>query len=564
MKVTNSGAGDELVNMSQQVAKNAKSSDASSVQNTPAFIREMPLDGVLKAAMEQLLKMMNQRTSLLEQLPPELKTAVKNMLQENFSSDQLLNSGIAKMVTAQTASSQLLAQVIQTLNEQAAATVFTTDTTPVMKPQDSNQNMNQQPFSGNSDGVSQPAQDTSEFLPKAADSAGKPMPEKLVGSQTSENQVRQQLPLEQSLPEQAAAKPQVIIKDQTIAQDQTAAAILPSKENLDNQTIELPEPFQTTVPNKEVKPNADKGILAQIPQRIKEEAENTNNVKAEQAKVITSPSSEQTTVPAERTTKTIMGQCQAELPRTGSQPPENSKPLQTTVQQGKAPLTPQADDVQAPVLDTAAETLAEPRTKSAPEAGILQNFAKEPELENLLKATILSPKKDMGQNLPEKTNQSSGNANLLTDTAQNEWKELPSEKQTKIVQVLQELKATYAAAESRTDAPTVAKNSLVMSFPLYFEDNPNAYPAYLHIYREPEQDNSSSEYQQQRDLWLRICMLTENLGPVDTVFRLRQKQNLDIRITATQEQLPSFEAGELKKILADFPFSLDSVIFRKG
>ena len=563
MKVTNSGAGDELVNMSQQVAKNAKSPDASSVQNTPAFIREMPLDGVLKAAMEQLLKMMNQRTSLLEQLPPELKTAVKNMLQENFSSDQLLNSGLAKMVTAQTASSQLLAQVIQTLNEQAAATVFTPDTSPVPKPQDSSRNVNQQPFSGNLDDVSQPAQDTSEFLPKAADTSGNPMPEKLAGSQTSEDKVRQQLPLEQSLPEQAAAKPQVIIKDQTIAKEQSAAAVLPSEENLDNQTIEMPEPFQTTVPNKEVKPNADKGVLAQIPQRIKEEAENTNNVKADQANVITSPSSKQATVPAERTTKTIMEQRLAGFPQEGSQPPENSKSLQT-VQQGKTLLQLQADEMPAPALDTAADTLAEPRTKLAPEAGILQNFAKEPELENLLKATILSPKNDMGQTFPEKTNQSSGTANLLADTAQKEWKELPSEKQTKIVQVLQELKATYAAAESRTDAPTVAKNSLVMSFPLYFEDNPSAYPAYLHIYRETEQENSSSEYQQQRDLWLRICMLTENLGPVDTVFRLRQKQNLDIRITAPKEQLPSFEAGELKKILADFPFSLDSVIFRKG
>ena len=89
-----------------------------------------------------------------------------------------------------------------------------------------------------------------------------------------------------------------------------------------------------------------------------------------------------------------------------------------------------------------------------------------------------------------------------------------------------------AAAKSLHDFSTILRSALQnenevgnnqksMSFmlPLYMGENEQNYPAYFHIYHEKE--NGKNPYaNQEYETWLRICLLTENIGAVEIVFRL--------------------------------------------
>jgi len=95
------------------------------------------------------------------------------------------------------------------------------------------------------------------------------------------------------------------------------------------------------------------------------------------------------------------------------------------------------------------------------------------------------------------------------------------------------------------------ENQRSMSFmmPLYVGENEKSYPTYVHVYDERKKDNETGE--DAKETWLRLCLLTENIGAVEMVFRLYEKQNLNVRLafsdaqaTASfQQYIPEFKAS---------------------
>lgn len=100
--------------------------------------------------------------------------------------------------------------------------------------------------------------------------------------------------------------------------------------------------------------------------------------------------------------------------------------------------------------------------------------------------------------------------------------------------------------------------SLSMAFPLYWGDDKKAYPVYLHVSKDRE-DETGRVAGQPRDTWLRLCIMTENVGMVDLVFHLFGRDYLSVRATFGDRSYADMLRGELQSIrsqLSKTPFTL--------
>ena len=131
-----------------------------------------------------------------------------------------------------------------------------------------------------------------------------------------------------------------------------------------------------------------------------------------------------------------------------------------------------------------------------------------------------------------------------------------------------------AAAKSLHDFSTILRSALQnenevgnnqksMSFmlPLYMGENEQNYPAYFHIYHEKE--NGKNPYaNQEYETWLRICLLTENIGAVEIVFRLYEDDKLNLRIALAEDEfVKDFNENfsQVQTALTEMPFNLTEV-----
>ena len=131
-----------------------------------------------------------------------------------------------------------------------------------------------------------------------------------------------------------------------------------------------------------------------------------------------------------------------------------------------------------------------------------------------------------------------------------------------------------AAAKSLHDFSTILRSALQnenevgnnqksMSFmlPLYMGENEQNYTAYFHIYHEKE--NGKNPYaNQEYETWLRICLLTENIGAVEIVFRLYENDKLNLRIALAEDEfVKDFNENfsQVQTALTEMPFNLTEV-----
>ncbi len=92
------------------------------------------------------------------------------------------------------------------------------------------------------------------------------------------------------------------------------------------------------------------------------------------------------------------------------------------------------------------------------------------------------------------------------------------------------------------------QRSLNFMIPLFFgDDNDVSYPSYIHVYDENGRDPETN--MERKETWLRLCVLTDNIGAVELTCRVYEENHLDMRLffsnTETANQFREF-VPELK------------------
>lgn len=137
------------------------------------------------------------------------------------------------------------------------------------------------------------------------------------------------------------------------------------------------------------------------------------------------------------------------------------------------------------------------------------------------------------------------NALLLTS--------LNSEKLLKAKELIHELTVTIQKSAALSEEPSIQANAKALSFtlPLYFETNPQPYPAYIHIYHE-QKDNPGKDNAGFNETWLRICLETENIGVVDLTFRLYQESLVNVIVAFASANAANIFEEYIPDIKAEF------------
>lgn len=145
---------------------------------------------------------------------------------------------------------------------------------------------------------------------------------------------------------------------------------------------------------------------------------------------------------------------------------------------------------------------------------------------------------------------------LLKMVELDQWKAIDRNERAKAGATLKRLAQLFAKEAVPQGENLNTHTVLSYSLPLYFGDNPTPYPAYIHIYHQREQeDREQGEY----ETWLRIALDTENIGVVDTSFRLYDGEKVDVRVGLGDYQaVQSFTQSvpDIRTALAQSPLTL--------
>ena len=72
------------------------------------------------------------------------------------------------------------------------------------------------------------------------------------------------------------------------------------------------------------------------------------------------------------------------------------------------------------------------------------------------------------------------------------------------------------------------QRALSFMMPMYLGENEQSYPSYIHVYDEARQDPETGYLK--KETWLRLCVLTENIGAVELTCRVFDENQLDMRL----------------------------------
>ena len=104
------------------------------------------------------------------------------------------------------------------------------------------------------------------------------------------------------------------------------------------------------------------------------------------------------------------------------------------------------------------------------------------------------------------------------------------------------------------------QRSMNFMMPMYLGENEQSYPAYIHVYDETQEDPETG--MPKKETWLRLCVLTENLGAVELTCRVYEQQHLDMRLVFSHhdvaQEFRSF-VPELRKSMRGSRLKLEDV-----
>ncbi|MBR6012659.1 MAG: hypothetical protein IK062_02615 [Selenomonadaceae bacterium] len=102
------------------------------------------------------------------------------------------------------------------------------------------------------------------------------------------------------------------------------------------------------------------------------------------------------------------------------------------------------------------------------------------------------------------------------------------------------------------------QRSFQMMLPLYIGENEHSYPTYLSVYDENEKDKETGE--NKKETWVRICVLTDNIGAAELTFRVYEESQLDMRFYFSHRDV----ARDFRNYLEDLKNSLRETSFKIG
>lgn len=82
------------------------------------------------------------------------------------------------------------------------------------------------------------------------------------------------------------------------------------------------------------------------------------------------------------------------------------------------------------------------------------------------------------------------------------------------------------ALEGENAAPQPGQRSMNFIMPLFM--GASEYPAYIHVYDEAKKDEETDLIK--KETWLRICVLTDNIGTVELINRIYEENHVDMRL----------------------------------
>lgn len=256
-----------------------------------------------------------------------------------------------------------------------------------------------------------------------------------------------------------------------------------------------------------------------------------------------------------------------------------STPRQTIVQPGAT--QPPAAQAAAKAAITTPQTVAEEftvliqqliETNSGEQvAGRLRAFSKEILPERLPPEVFAKLDDAFSNSLPHKLNQAVENRRMpelrqalawLKVAESVEMAHLPTASLKQAEETLKEMATLAQRSTTQPVVDTIAgQKTLTFAFPMYLGEEKKPYPTYIHISQDRESPKGGRG-ETVRDTWLRLCLLTENLGLVDLIFHLYGKNMLTIKAGFGEEDIAASFRRELNAIRKKFqegPFTLADI-----
>ena len=102
------------------------------------------------------------------------------------------------------------------------------------------------------------------------------------------------------------------------------------------------------------------------------------------------------------------------------------------------------------------------------------------------------------------------------------------------------------------------QRSFQMMLPLYLGGNETSYPTYLSVYDEDVEDPDTGV--KKKETWLRICVLTDNIGAAELIFRVYEGNQLDMRFYFSQMEV----AEDFRAYVSDLRGAIRETSFNIG
>ncbi len=153
---------------------------------------------------------------------------------------------------------------------------------------------------------------------------------------------------------------------------------------------------------------------------------------------------------------------------------------------------------------------------------------------------------------------------LLKAAGAELWQNADSQNLQRSANTIKELAhSLYKSIAGETERKVDCK-TLSFSVPLYFADG-TSYPTHIHIYHQ-EKENNSQSTKRQFETWMRVSVDTQNIGIVDSVFRLYEENKLDLRVIFPDtEAISEFKQSlpDIRKSIADTTLTLTNIMINK-